>query len=104
MTQKMSNGALDTAVRVGVPFGPWVRRENNWVNHRHPTPLFDSLSPSLPHSEERQLLHVVCEFEPRARALITAQWMTGFCISEVLSLTVHRNEAIVDKSGSCSGT
>jgi integrase len=52
--------------------------------------------------EERQLLRVVRRLSPRDRALITAQWMTGFRISEILSLTVgsvFRNETIVDKIG-----
>lgn len=56
----------------------------------------------LSHSEERQLLRVVRELEPRDRALVNAQWMTGFRISEILSLTVGsvlRDETIVDKIG-----
>lgn len=56
----------------------------------------------LAHSEERQLLRVVRELPARDRALVTVQWMTGFRISEILSLTVGsilRNEMIVDKVG-----
>ncbi len=54
------------------------------------------------HSEERQLLRAVRELGPRDRALVTAQWMTGFRISEILSLTIGsvlRDETIVDKVG-----
>ena len=42
----------------------------------------------LTHDEERQLLRTVRKLSPRDRALITAQWFTGFRISEILSLTV----------------
>lgn len=38
--------------------------------------------------EEIKLLRVVRALAPRDRALVTTQWMTGFRISEVLSLTV----------------
>lgn len=38
--------------------------------------------------EERMLLSIVRELPPRDRCLITAQWFTGFRISEILSLTV----------------
>ena len=38
--------------------------------------------------EERNLLRVVRRLSPRDRALVTAQWFTGFRVSEVLSLTV----------------
>ncbi len=56
----------------------------------------------LSNSEERQLLRVVRELPARDRALVTAQWMTGFRISEILSLTVGsvlRDEMVVDKIG-----
>jgi integrase len=39
---------------------------------------------------------------PRNRALVTARWMTGFCISEVLRWTVGtvtRNSQIISKIG-----
>jgi len=52
--------------------------------------------------EERQLLRVVRSLNARDQALITTQWMTGFRVSEVLSLRVKdviRNGAIVDKIG-----
>jgi integrase len=48
------------------------------------------------------LLSVVRELPPRDRCLITAQWFTGFRISEILSLTVGsvlRNGEIVSKIG-----
>lgn len=48
------------------------------------------------------LLSVVRELPPRDRCLITAQWFTGFRISEILSLTVDsvlRNGEIVSKIG-----
>lgn len=53
-------------------------------------------------AEERQLLRVTRGLSPRDRALITAQWLTGFRISEILSLTVGsvlRDETVVDKIG-----
>lgn len=56
----------------------------------------------LTSAEERQLLRVVRSLRARDRALITTQWMTGFRISEVLSLRVKdilRNGEIVDKIG-----
>ncbi len=56
----------------------------------------------LSHSEERQLLRLVRGLPPRNRALITAQWLTGFRISEILSLTVGsvlRDETVVGKIG-----
>jgi integrase len=52
--------------------------------------------------EERQLLRVVRKLKPRDRALITAQWLTGFRIQEVLSLTVGhvlRDGQILPKLG-----
>jgi integrase len=52
--------------------------------------------------EERRLLGVVRGLPARDRALVTAQWLTGFRIHEVLSLTVgsaFRGEAIVGKIG-----
>jgi len=52
--------------------------------------------------EERMLLSVVRELPPRDRCLITAQWFTGFRISEILSLTVGsvlRSGEIVSKIG-----
>jgi integrase len=48
------------------------------------------------------LLSVVRELPPRDRCLITAEWFTGFRISEILSLTIGsalRNEEIVSKIG-----
>lgn len=56
----------------------------------------------LSHSKERQLLRVVRALAPCDRALVTAQWMTGFRIWEILSLTVGsvlRDEMVVDKIG-----
>lgn len=38
--------------------------------------------------EERRLLRTVRKLHPRDRALVTAQWFTGFRISEILSLTI----------------
>ncbi|MBX3749921.1 MAG: tyrosine-type recombinase/integrase [Opitutaceae bacterium] len=52
--------------------------------------------------EERQLLRIARNLNARDQALITTQWMTGFRISEVLSLRIRdvlRNGAIVDKIG-----
>lgn len=57
---------------------------------------------SLSPLEERLLLSVVRELCPRDRCLITAQWFTGFRISEILSLTVGsvlRSGEIVSKMG-----
>lgn len=57
---------------------------------------------ALTKEEERRLLRAVRAMEPRDRALVTAQWMTGFRISEVLSWTVGtvmRHGAIVSKIG-----
>ncbi len=57
---------------------------------------------SLSSIEERLLLSVVRELSPRDRCLITAQWFTGFRISEILSLTVGsllRGGEIVSKIG-----
>jgi integrase len=57
---------------------------------------------SLTREEERRLLRAVRVMSPRDRALVTAQWMTGFRISEVLRWTVGtvlRNEEIVSKIG-----
>jgi integrase len=56
----------------------------------------------LTRTEERRLLGVVRRLPARDRALVTAQWLTGFRIHEVLSLTVgsvFRGGAIVDKIG-----
>lgn len=56
----------------------------------------------LNRDEERRLLRVVRTLEPRTRALITAQWMTGFRISEILRWTVgtvQRNGQLVSKIG-----
>lgn len=41
----------------------------------------------LTRSEEEALLATLQDMNPRDRALVTTQWMTGFRISEVLSLT-----------------
>lgn len=52
--------------------------------------------------EERMLLSVVRALPPRDRCLITAQWFTGFRISEILSLkvgSVLRDGEIVSKIG-----
>ena len=52
--------------------------------------------------EERKLLRVVRRLCPRDRCLITAQWWTGFRISEILSLTVSqvmRDGALLPKIG-----
>lgn len=57
---------------------------------------------SLTKPEERQLLRTVRAMAPRDRALVTAQWMTGFRISEVLHWkvgTVVRNGTLVTKIG-----
>ena len=57
---------------------------------------------SLTANEERRLLRVARKLNPRDRALLTAQWMTGFRISEILSLTVgavYRHGAVVEKIG-----
>lgn len=43
---------------------------------------------SLTRDEERKLLRTVRTLPPRDRALICAQWYTGFRIHEILSLTV----------------
>jgi integrase len=56
----------------------------------------------LTHTEERRLLRVVRRLKPRDRALVTAQWLTGFRVSEILSLRVSdvfRNGALVPKIG-----
>lgn len=56
----------------------------------------------LSDSEERALLRVVRKLDPRDRALITCHLLTGFRISEVLSLTVGsviRGGQIVSKIG-----
>jgi integrase/recombinase XerD len=56
----------------------------------------------LTHDEERRLLRVVRNLKPRDRAMVTAQWFTGFRISEVLSLTVAsvwRNDQLVPNIG-----
>ena len=56
----------------------------------------------LSHDEERSLLRVVRNLKPRDRALVTAQWFTGFRISEVLSLTVAsvwRDDQLAPKIG-----
>lgn len=52
--------------------------------------------------EERKLLRVVRRLCPRDRCLITAQWWTGFRISEILSITVGqvmRDGALLPKIG-----
>ncbi|HTL67250.1 MAG TPA: tyrosine-type recombinase/integrase [Lacunisphaera sp.] len=52
--------------------------------------------------EERQLLKVVRRLPPRDRALVTAQWLTGFRISEILSLKlgdIMRGGVLVEKIG-----
>ena len=52
--------------------------------------------------EERSLLRVTRSLSSRDQTLIVTQWMTGFRISEVLSLTVGavwRNGEIVRKIG-----
>jgi len=57
---------------------------------------------SLTPLDERMLLSVVRELPPRDRCLITAQWFTGFRISEILSLkvgSVLRDGEIVSKIG-----
>jgi len=56
----------------------------------------------LTHDEERGLLRVVRNLKPRDWALVTAQWFTGFRISEVLSLivgSVWRSDQLVTKIG-----
>lgn len=52
--------------------------------------------------EERQLLRVLRKSRSRDRTLITTQWLTGFRIGEVLSLTIGdvlRHGRIVPKIG-----
>lgn len=52
--------------------------------------------------EERQLLKITRRLPPRDRALVTAQWLTGFRISEILSLKlgeIMRGGALVEKIG-----
>jgi len=56
----------------------------------------------LTHEEERKLLQTLRGLDPRNRALITCQWLTGFRISECLSLTVgsvFRNGQLAGKIG-----
>jgi integrase len=56
----------------------------------------------LTRSEERKLLRTVRKLAPRDRALVTAQWFTGFRIHEILSLTVGhvwREGAVASKIG-----
>jgi integrase len=56
----------------------------------------------LTEPEERALLRVVRKLDPRDRALVTSQLLTGFRISEVLSLTVgavFKGGQIVSKIG-----
>jgi integrase len=56
----------------------------------------------LTRDEELRLLQVVRRLPSRDQALITTQWMTGFRVAEVLSLTVGavtRNGALVGKIG-----
>lgn len=56
----------------------------------------------LTRDEERKLLRIVRDLPHRDRTLITTQWLTGFRISEVLSLTIGsvvRNGEIVSKIG-----
>lgn len=43
---------------------------------------------SLTEEEERRFLRAVRRLSPRNRALVTAQWQTGFRIREILSLTI----------------
>jgi integrase len=53
-------------------------------------------------TEERRLLRVVRRLKPRDRALLTAQWLTGFRVSEILSLRVSdvfRDGSLVPKIG-----
>ncbi len=53
-------------------------------------------------NEERRLLRAVRRLKARDRALVTAQWLTGFRVSEILSLRVSdvfRNGALVPKIG-----
>ena len=50
----------------------------------------------LSQTEERQLLRVVWKLPTRDRTLVTAQWLTGFRISEILSLTVG---SVLQKGG-----
>lgn len=57
---------------------------------------------SLTSDEEQRLLLVVRKLSPRDRALVTAQWMTGFRISEILRWTVGtvlRNEQLMTQVG-----
>jgi len=57
---------------------------------------------SLTALEERLLLSVVRELNPRDRALITLQWFSGFRIHEVLSLTlgdVFRHGRVIEQIG-----
>lgn len=52
--------------------------------------------------EQRSFLKVVRRLSPRNRALATAQWLTGFRISEILSLTigsVYREGKMLPKIG-----
>ena len=52
--------------------------------------------------EERQLLKVTRRLCPRDRALVTSQWLTGFRISEILSLKlgdIVRGGVLVEKIG-----
>lgn len=56
----------------------------------------------LTSSEQRNLRRALRRFSPRDRALVTTQLLTGFRISEVLSLTVgsvFRNGQLVSKIG-----
>lgn len=56
----------------------------------------------LTSEEERRLLDVIRKDPPRDRALVSAQWFTGFRISEVLALTVghvYRDGSMLDKIG-----
>lgn len=53
-------------------------------------------------SEERNLRAAIKKLPPRDRALVVTQWLTGFRVSEVLSLTVgsvFRNGELVTKIG-----
>lgn len=57
---------------------------------------------ALTKDEEQKLLFLLPEMSPRDRGLVTAQWMTGFRISEVLSLTygsVWRGEGMLPAIG-----
>ncbi len=57
---------------------------------------------SLTSDEEQRLLLVVRKLSPRDRALVTAQWTTGFRISEILRWTIgtiYRNGQLATQVG-----